>query len=318
MEQAKLSADFNGRVVTIFGGAGFVGRYVAMQLAAAGAVVRIVTRQPERVNLLKSGGAAGQIVPVVGAYQSQTDIETLVAGSFAVVNCLGTLYDKPGLGSFTHVHSEVPVWIARACARQGVERFVHISALGVDASRSLYAQSKYAGEGKVRAAFPQATIMRPSVIFGPEDNFFNMFARLSRFLPVLPLVGGGKTRFQPVYVQDVARAIVQALCDVRFCGQVYELGGPEVVTFREIYQRLFAYTGMKRYLLPLPWGIARMQAALMSILPAPPLTNDQITSLQTDNVVTEGALGLVDLGISPTLMETVVPDYLRYTFGRRK
>lgn len=318
MEQVELSAEFKGRVVTIFGGTGFVGRYVAMQLAAAGAVVKIVTRHPSSGYFLRCGSAVGQIVPVAGRYRSQNEIEELVKGSYAVVNCLGTLYDKPKFGSFAHLHTHVPVWMARACAHQGVSRFVHISALGVNVSRSRYARSKYAGEALVREAFPPATILRPSVIFGPEDNFFNMFARLSRFLPVLPLVGGGKTRFQPVYVQDVARAVVQALRDVRSCGQVYELGGPEVVTFREIYQRLFTYTGVKRCLLPLPWGIARLQAALMAILPEPPLTNDQITSLQTDNVVTEGALGLVDLEVVPTPMAAVVPRYLGYTPVRRK
>ncbi len=156
------------------------------------------------------------------------------------------------------------------------------------------------------------TIMRPSVIFGAEDNFFNMFARLAKILPFFPLIGGGKTRFQPVYVLDVAKSIVHALCDISSVGRVYELGGPEIVTFKEIYERLFNYIGTKCCLIGLPWSVARTQAFFMGILPNPPLTNDQITSLQSDNIVAQDALGLYDLGLSPTPMDAIVPTYLNY------
>lgn len=307
-----MQPDFKGQIVTVFGGTGFLGRYVVAQLAAAGAQVKVVTRHTPSAYFLRTFGSPGQIVPVYGTYASLDEIERHVRGSFAVVNCLGILAERGKRASFSHVHTDIPVWIAKACAKYGVARFIHVSALGVDKAGSEYAISKFSGENLAREAFPAVTILRPSVLFGAEDKFFNMFAGLTRLLPALPLIGGGKTLFQPVYVVDVAGAIVRALADIRSCGHVFELGGPDILSFKQIYKRLFAYIGQSKPLVSLPWWIARLQAAMMSILPHPPLTNDQITSLQTDNVVSKDALGFKELGISPTSMDGIVPVYLGY------
>lgn len=304
--------DLNGKIVTVFGGTGFVGRYIVAQLAAAGALVKIVTRHTPSAYFLRTYGNPGQIVPVCSRYESDSDLARIVAGSFAVVNCLGILNERGKRSSFARLHTDIPAAIAKACATTHVSRLVHISALGVDRATSSYAITKILGESKVQQNFPDATILRPSVVFGAEDNFLNMFARLSRILPAFPLIGGGKTRFQPVYVVDIARAVVRALCDVHTTGQIYQLGGPEILTFRQIYERLFAYTGIRRALVPVPWWVARIQAFFMGLLPNPLLTNDQVTSLQTDNIVADGALGLADLGLVPTPMDAVVPAYLGY------
>lgn len=307
-----MTQDFKGKTITVFGGTGFVGRYVVAQLAEAGAVVKVVTRHAQSAYFLRSFGEVGQIVPVSARYESLTEIENLVKGSYAVVNCLGTLYDGKGRGSFTHIHTDIPTWIAKGCAKFGVVRFIHISALGVDASKSEYAISKFSGENLAREVFPALTILRPSVIFGAEDNFFNRFAQLSGVLPFLPLIGGGKTKFQPVYVVDVAKAVVHSLGDIRSMGQIFELGGTEVLSFKQIYERLGTYIKRDIRTVNLPWWLARVQAGLMSILPTPPLTNDQITALKTDNVVGDNAYGFKELGVTPTSMRAIVPTYLGY------
>lgn len=313
-----IKPDFSGKVVTVFGGTGFLGRYIVAELAKMGATIKIVTRHTQSAYFLRTYGDVGQIVPVYSSYSSPEDIEQIIDGSYAVINCLGILNESGKRSNFARVHTELPKWMAKACAKKNVPRFIHISALGVDKSQSKYAITKILGERAVREFFPSATILRPSVVFGTEDNFFNMFARLAKFLPVLPLIGGGKTRFQPVYVLDVAKAVVHALCNIQTCGHIYELGGPEVLSFKDIYKRLFVYTGQQRCLISLPWPVARLQAFMMSILPNPPLTGDQITSLQTDNVVSDDALGLNDLGIQPTPMDMIVPHYLNFpTAGQR-
>jgi len=306
-----IHTELKGKVVTVFGGTGFLGRYIVDELAASGAIIKVVTRHTQSAYFLRTYGEVGQIVPVYSSYASSQDIEDVIKGSYAVVNCLGILSESGKRSNFQRIHVELPEWMAKACYKHQVHRFIHISALGVDKSKSKYGASKFKGEHAVLSAFPMATILRPSVIFGPEDNFFNMFADLAKFLPVLPLIGGGKTRFQPVYVVDVAKAVVHTLCNIQLSGQIYELGGPEILTFKEIYQRLFSYTGQKRCLISLPWSIAHIQAFFMKILPNPPLTNDQILSLQTDNIVTEGCLGFNDLGIPPTPMDFIVPTYIK-------
>jgi uncharacterized protein YbjT (DUF2867 family) len=320
-----IKADFRGKVITLFGGTGFLGRYIVAELAKTGATVKIVTRHTQSAYFLRTYGEVGQIVPVYSSYSSEDEMEQIIAGSYAVINCLGILSESGKRSRFARVHTDLPKWMAKACAKTGVKQFIHVSALGVDKSQSKYAITKILGERAVREFFPATTILRPSVIFGAEDNFFNMFARLAKILPVLPLIGGGKTRFQPVYVMDVARAVVHVLCNIQFSGQfsghtsgqTYELGGPEVLNFKEIYERLFAYIGLKRCLISLPWAIARVQASLMRILPNPPLTNDQITSLQTDNIVSAGVLGLKDLEIEATPMDMIVPNYLNYPTAQK-
>lgn len=315
-------SSLQGKNVTVFGGTGFLGRYIVARLAKAGAVIRVATRHPQSAYFLRTNGVVGQIVPVLSNYASAEEIARDVAGADIVINCLGVL-NQSRKTKFSRLHIDVPQWIAQACAAQSVSRLIHVSALGVDKALSEYAKSKLAGERAVLAAFPAATILRPSVIFGPEDNFFNMFAALARVAPVLPLIGGGKTRFQPVYVGDVADAALDvavrsAISTSSPLGKIYELGGPEILSMRDIYQRLFEITGVRRTLVTLPWGIARVQALFLAILPKPPLTNDQITSLQTDSVVAPSAVTLTDLGITPTALNAVLPAYLdRFRPGGR-
>lgn len=312
-----INKDFRGKVVTVFGGTGFLGRYIIDELASVGAVIKVVTRHTPSAYFLRLAGSPGQIVPVYASYESQTEIEDVIRGSYAVVNCLGILHDGGKRSNFDHVHTELPKWMAKSCAATNVERFIHISALGIDKSESSYAITKLLGERAVQEFYPTATILRPSVIFGPEDNFFNMFARLAKILPFFPLIGGGKTRFQPVYVLDVAKSVVHALCDIHSSGHIFQLGGPEILTFKEIYQRLFTYIGKTRCLITMPWWMARTQAFFMAILPTPPLTNDQITSLQTDNIVAQDAYGLRELELSATPMDSIVPQYLNYPTAKK-
>ena len=302
------------KIATIFGGTGFVGEQVVRELAHAGYRIKVATRVPERAYFLRPCGSVGQVVPFFCDYSDDASIENAVSGADVVVNGIGILYQKKR-GGFKRAHVAVPEAIAKACKKQGVSRFVHISALGCDKGKSVYAKTKRDGEQAVKKAFPDVTILRPSVIFGPGDNFFNMFAELSRFLPCLPLIGGGKTLFQPVYVGDVADAVMAALSlpdkgKDGPCGQVYELGGPEILSFKELYQRMFTYTNRPRALVSLPYGLAKIQATFMSLLPKPLLTPDQVESLKTDNIVDKKAKGLRDLGVEPTGMSMILPGYL--------
>jgi NADH dehydrogenase len=297
-------------IVTVFGGAGFIGRHLVRRLAARGATVRVATRSPNTAGHLLPMGEVGQIV-LARFVEDETTIRGLVEGASAVVNLLGILFERRR-GDFERVHAASPERIASAARAAGVRRFVHVSAIGADpASPSLYARSKAAGERAVRAAFPEAVILRPSVVFGPEDGFFNRFAAMARISPVLPLVGGGGTRFQPVYVGDVADAIVAALARPDAAGRTFELGGPKVYSFEELLRYVLEVTGRRRLLLPLPWWLARLQARIFEFLPTPPLTRDQVSLLERDNVVSPGAPGLAELGIAPTPLETVVPSYLQ-------
>ncbi len=305
------------KIATVFGGTGFVGRQIVRMLAAEGYTVKIATRLPERAYFLQPCGRPGQIVPTLCNYNQNESIAATIKDSAFVVNCVGLLFEKKK-GAFAQMHTALPAFIAKACADAGVKRFVQISALGVDKATSRYAKTKLAGEDAVLTNFPHATILRPSVIFGPGDTFFNMFAKLAGVMPCLPLIGGGKTRFQPVYVGDVATATLAALTRPDTQGRIYELGGPEILTFKEIYARLFSYTQRKRTLVSLPFGIAKIQATFLGVLPTPPLTRDQVESLKTDNVVDDKALTLEDLGVTPTALDTVLPTYLaRYRPGGR-
>lgn len=305
------------KTVTVFGGTGFIGRYVVNRLAQAGAVVKVVTRHRQSAYFLRPAGTTGQIVPVASIYGGPEEIDRLVQGSDMVVTCLGILSEK-GQQTFVRVHQEIPTWIASACARRGVQRLIHISALGIETNAARYALTKLAGEKSVLSAFPAATILRPSLVFGTEDNFFNLFARLAKFAPVLPIFGGGKTRFQPVYVGDVADAVAVALTRPETSGQIYELGGPEILSFRSLLEKISRETRRHRPLISIPWGVARPMAACLGLLPRPPLTNDQITSLQSDSIVGRGAKTLENLGITPTALAVVLPTYLdQYRPGGR-
>lgn len=310
------------KIATIFGGTGFVGRHVVKRLAAEGYTVKVATRIPEQANFLKTCGNIGQIVPFYCNYHDIASLREAVEGADIVVNCIGILFEKKK-NNFARLHAELPGQIAEAAARENVGRFVHISALGIEQATSKYAATKRAGEVAVVNACPWATILRPSVIFGADDNFFNMFARLTKVAPALPLIGGGKTKFQPVFVGDVAQAVMAALlipaiheADPR--GKIYELGGPEIVTLRQIYQMVLEGTGCRRLMIPVPFFLAKIKAAFLSLMPTPLLTPDQVENMKFDNIVSPAALTLSHLGVAATGMGLVVPAYLEtYKAGGR-
>lgn len=307
--------NLKDKIVVVFGGTGFVGRQIVRLLARHGARIKVATRVPEHAYFLRTTGVVGQVVAVPCRYSDQQSIEDIMRGADAAINCVGILFERGKRRTFKNVHAELPGVLGAAAAKAGVKRFVQISALGIEHSFSRYAASKLAGEQALLQAFPKATILRPSVIFGEDDAFFNKFAELARYLPFLPLIGGGKTKFQPVYVGDVAEAALAALNLPALGvgnpqGKVYALGGPEVLTFKEIYQRIFAYTGRTKPLVSLPFAVAKLQAFFMNMLPNPLLTPDQVQSLKTDTTVQPGSLGLQDLGIQPTGLNSVLPRYL--------
>lgn len=305
------------KMACVFGGTGFIGRQVVRRLADQGYTVKVATRVPERAYFLKTCGNVGQIVPFLSRSGDEAAIRAAVQGCEVVVNCIGILFER-GKANFTRIHTELPRAIAKACTAEKVSRLIHISALGCEESQSKYGKSKLNGELAVFENFARATILRPSVVFGVEDDFFNRFGRIATVLPALPLIGGGHTKFQPVYVGDVADAVIKAAGAAETEGQVYELGGPDTLTFRGIYERLFAETGRKRVLVSLPWSVARFQGCVMGLLPKPPLTADQVETLKTDNVVSAEAKTLKDLGITPTSLDVVLPTYLsRFKPGGR-
>jgi NADH dehydrogenase len=305
------------RLFTIFGGTGFIGRYVVGRLADRGARIRVISRSPRtRGHHLRPLGRVDQIVVESADLGSEEALRRAVAGAAGVVNLIGILHETVRR-TFAEVQGALPGRIAAAAAAEGVSRLVQISAIGADrASTSAYAQSKAEGERRVREAFPDATILRPSIVIGPEDDFFNRFAALARMLPALPLIGGGRTRFQPVYVGDVAQAVVAALVRDDCRGQTYELGGPQTYTFAELMRYMLKVVGRRRLLLTVPFGVAMVQARFLELLPEPPLTRDQVELLKVDNVVSSEMPGLQALSITPTPIELIVPQYLsRYRAG---
>ncbi len=297
-------------VATVFGGSGFIGRYVVKRLTHLGYVVRVAVRDPEGALFLKPMGAVGQVVPLYASLANEATVQRAVEGATLVVNLVGILSESRA-ATFQAVHAEGAGRVARLAAAAGVARLVHISAIGADAaSLSKYAASKAAGEQAVRQAFPGATVLRPSVVFGAEDAFFNRFAAMAQFLPCMPVVSGN-TKMQPVYVSDVADAVMAALSRSDAVGAIYELGGPRVWTFRELLAFILKQTHRHKRLVEIPMGLARLQAMFMEMLPGKPLTRDQLLMLSRDNVVAAGMPGLPELGIVPTPAELVVPGYLR-------
>jgi uncharacterized protein YbjT (DUF2867 family) len=301
-------------LVTVLGGSGFVGRHVVRALAKQGWRVRVAVRRPDLAGHLQPMGGVGQIMPLQANLRYPDSVMRAVQGADAVVNLVGILFES-GRQSFDSVQTEGPRAIAMAAAKAGISNVVHLSAIGADAqSPAAYARSKAAGEAAILQHVPSAIIMRPSIVFGPEDNFFNQFAMLARYLPALPLIGGGETKFQPVFVGDVAEAVALALAGKAKPGVVYELGGPDVRSFRQILEYILAETGRKRPLIPIPFPLAELQGKILGLLPKPLLTRDQVLMLKSDNVVSEAAQSeartLQGLGIAPDSVEAIVPSYL--------
>lgn len=315
--------------VTVFGGSGFLGRYIVQRLARQGAIVRVAVRHPEAALFLQPLGDVGQIVPIKADLRDQDQVARALEGVDAVVNAVA-LHVERGKTKFADIHELGASNLARAAAAAGVGRLVHISGIGADkGAASRHARSRYRGERLVREAFGEVTILKPSIVFGPEDAFFNALASLSRISPVLPLFGlrrikqapfvdGGLTRFQPVYVGDVAGAVAGALDRQDTRGRTYELGGPAVYSYRELSEFVLRQTGRKCLLVPWPFWAASVNAWFLQMLPSPLLTTDQVTLLKRDNVVTAKAPGLADLGVTPSALEVIAPAYLtRYRRGGR-
>ncbi len=302
-------------LITLYGGSGFIGRHVVRAIAKTGARMRIAVRRPELCGHLQPLGDVGQINVVQANVRFPDSLIGPAEGADAVINLVGILFPT-GKQTFNAVQDEGARHVAEAARTASARALVHVSAIGADKDApSVYARSKAAGETAVAEVFPAAVILRPSVVFGPEDDFFNRFGALARIAPVLPLIGGGHTRLQPVFVGDVAKAVVASLTGKAAAQAPYELGGPEILTLKQVMQRVLDYTMRRRLLVPLPFWLATVQAAFLQWLPTPPLTVDQVRLLRIDNVVSEAATRrgrtLQGLGITePIAIEAVVPDYL--------
>lgn len=301
-------------LVTVFGGSGFVGRHVVRALLKRGWRVRAAVRRPELAGYLQPLGMVGWVQPIQANLRYRWSVDRAVEGADAVVNLVAIL-SPSGRQSFEAVNVFGPRAVAEAARGAGLDRVVHVSALGADPnSPSAYGRSKAAGEAAVFETLPDSVVMRPSIIFGPEDHFFNRFAGMARMSPALPLVGGGKTKFQPIFVGDVAKAVADAVDGHARPGTVYELGGPEVHDFRQCMEIMLAVIGRKRLLLPLPWGVASLMGSVLQYLPGKMLTPDQVRQLRVDNVVSEAAIAekrtIRAFGVNPTTLESVLPSYL--------
>lgn len=297
-------------LVTVFGGSGFLGRYTVRALARAGHRIRVAVRYPHLANFLLPMAHVGQLQIVRTDIRDKDAVARALTGANAAINLVGIL-SETRRQTFQALHADAAETIARAARAEGAAALVHVSAIGANLqSEAAYGRTKAEGETRVHSAFPEATILRPSIVFGPEDGFFNRFAALARISPILPLIGGGHTRFQPVYVCDVAAAILRCVEDRATAGGVYEFGGPRLYTFRELMQLVLCETNRRRMLVPIPWSVAMLKAAFLGILPKPLLTRDQVQLLKSDNVVAPGALALADLGIEPETVEAIIPSYL--------
>jgi uncharacterized protein YbjT (DUF2867 family) len=302
-------------LVTVYGGSGFLGQHVVRALAKTGARIRVAVRRPELAIHLQPSGGVGQINAVQANLRDEASVLRAAEGADGVVNLVGILFES-GKQTYRAVQVEGAARVAKAAARADAGALVHVSAIGADpSSPAAYGRAKAEAEDAARAGFPDAVILRPSVVFGPDDDFFNRFAAMARMSPFLPLVGGGRTRFQPVYADDVADAVLAGLSGRARPGAVYELGGPEILDMRQIMERVLRYTMRSRALLPIPFWAASIQGAFLQLLPgAPILTRDQVRMLTRDAVVSAGAEAegrtFAGLGIAPTAIEGVVPAYL--------
>ena len=306
-------------LVTVFGGSGFVGSQAVRQLAKAGWRIRVAVRNPNLAHAMRLAGDVGQIDIVQANVRNEPSLRRALAGASASVNLVAVMRET-GRQGFQAVHVMGARNVATAARAEGVTRVVQVSALGADPnSESKYARTKAEGEAAVREIYPDAVVVRPSIVFGPGDHFFNRFAAMAQTSPALPLIGGGQTRFQPVFVGDVARALAQVVEAPEAAGQTYELGGPAAFSFRELMQMMLAQIGKRRFLAPIPWPMANLLGAagdLAGMVIAPPITSDQVILLKADNVASGAYPGLPELGITPTTLEAVLPTYLyRYRKG---
>jgi NADH dehydrogenase len=307
-------------LVTVFGGSGFVGGQIVRALARRGSRVRVAVRNPGRGYRLRMLGDVGQIEVVQANIRDPASVDRALEGAEACINAVAVLYES-GRQTFEALHVAGAAGVAQAAARAGVARFAHISAIGADtASPAAYARTKALGEAAVRQEFAGAVILRPSVVFGPEDQFFNRFAQMAVMSPALPLIGGGRTRFQPVFVADVGAACAAAVWSPQAAGRTFELGGPEVFTFRQLMELMLAVVQRRRILAPVPWPLAELLgrvgdvAAMAGV--TPPITSDQVALLRADNVVSLGAPDLAALGVAASAVEPIIPTYLyRYRRG---
>ncbi len=311
-----MSVSGKKQLITIFGGSGFLGRHLVRVLAREGYRIRVAVRRPELALHLQPLGSVGQVHAVQANINNKASVQYAVTGSDFVINLTGILYQS-GKQSFKNIHQKGAGIVAEASRLAGAKSFVHVSAIGASLkSGSRYAKTKALGEKAVLEEFPASVILRPSVIFGPEDQFFNKFAEMALCSPALPLIGGGKTKFQPVYVGDVALAISSVLSGKAEKGKIYELGGPEIMTLKEVMKKTLEFSGRKRMLVWVPSAVAKwLIAPVLSLLPTPPLTMDQVTQLKYHNTVSQEAENeartLEGLGIkSKNAVEAIVPTYL--------
>jgi NADH dehydrogenase len=307
------------KLITIIGGSGFVGRHIVRALAKRGYRIRVGCRRPDLAGHLQPLGTPGQIMPVQANVRYPASVAAACEGAHAVINLTGVLYSA-GAQSFDAIHAFGAEAVAKAARAAKAKVLIHMSSLGADESSAAdYARSKAEGERRAKAAFPGAIVLRPSVVFGPEDDFFNRFAALSRFSPVLPLIGGGETKFAPVFVGDIAEAVARLIDRNEADGRTYELGGPRVLSFKQLMEFTLDTIGRKRLLAPVPWAVAKIQGLVLGLLPKPLLTADQVELLKSDNVVSEQARReqrtLEGLGIVPSGIEGIVPGYL-YRFRK--
>lgn len=331
--QVKIANAFNlnwgshvnraqNQLVTIFGGSGFIGRHIVQKLAHQGHRIRVAVRRPDLAGHLQPLGNVGQIMAVQANVRYPASLESACQNADIVINLTGVLASH-GSQSFEAVHEFGAQAVARAAKKTGAQQFIHMSAIGADEnSPSAYGRSKAIGEKNTKTEFPAATIIRPSIVFGPEDDFFNKFAEMARFSPVLPLIGGGTTRFRPVFVGDIAEAVATIINNTDHMGKTFELGGPEVLSFRQLLEFILKTVDRKRILLPIPWFAAKILGSVLGILPNAPLTRDQVLMLQSDNLISDLARKenrtLEGLAIDPETIAAQVPAYLyRYKkFGQ--
>lgn len=299
------------KVVSIIGGAGFLGRYVVQTLAIKGLTIHVYSRNPSKATFLKGYGKIGQINCHYFDITDPSTIDFIHPDTAHLINCVGILWESGKNQAFDEIHCKGGLALAKLCKQRNMDKFIHVSALGVDQNAdSLYAKSKREGEDAILQAFTQSTIIRPSLIFGAEDNFFNLFSKLASLTPVLPLIKGGTTKFQPVFVGDVAEAIMNIVLTKEYNEKIYELGGVGVYSFKELLELMLKIKGIKRYMFPLPDVLAQAMAYVNKILPKPFITMDQLRLLEKDNILSGKYKGFGELGITAKSLESILPSYI--------